>query len=686
MQQKFLEEKIGAHRKSKKALSAKQRTAKKAGREFPEEDAEQLKHVTEQQGVVQKQLEQVTIPHLLPALRMVCLFSIEIVEKTKQKLLTFTPPKKSCAVVKRSHVSFYIFYAFFQIRKQQKEHAELIEEYRVKQQQSNIPPIMSGMHPVPGPAGMVPSGPPMVPGRPQMVQPPVNTMMQMPLHPGQPNAPSCMPNPPPGWHPGPPMPMSGPGMPPILPPQVPVGNPGQPHQMPMGNMAPHPQMSGDPQAQPAPPVSMKHMQTGPVKFDDNNPFSDSFQERERRERLREQQERQRVQLMQEIERQRALKHRMEMEQQGMMSTDGNMAPLSQMPFFNSDLPQDFMQPQRPAMQQQQHPGPMFPQQQGMQLGMGSPSGPCMQGERRAIVGNGMMPRDIGHGFGPDNPALQAANFPHAQPRPRQFSGPGMLLQMPGEGPPFGGDTATPLPSNFPGSGQSLIQLYSNIIPDEKGKSKRNRKKKKDDDADSIKTPSTPHSDLTAPLTPCVSDTSSTPTRSANIFSEQDLSRSPLLGSSTPSHSELERQLSGGQSGQSGASADAARAHAQDHDRILTNIKLEQMDVSECHGPRDGHLTSDMSSVKEEANKGSGSPFSAGQSPNKGEAGNELLKHLLKNKSTPPPGISQQRSEESQRSEEEDPADCKSLLRQSSMDSNGVSLTVSHIYPKATKFY
>lgn len=68
MQQKFLEEKIGAHRKSKKALSAKQRTAKKAGREFPEEDAEQLKHVTEQQGVVQKQLEQVTIPRPLSAL------------------------------------------------------------------------------------------------------------------------------------------------------------------------------------------------------------------------------------------------------------------------------------------------------------------------------------------------------------------------------------------------------------------------------------------------------------------------------------------------------------------------------------------------------------------------------------------------------------------------------------------
>jgi len=65
MQQKYLEEQIGAHRKSKKALSAKQRTAKKAGREFPEEDAEQLKHVTEQQGVVQKQLEQVKHTHYL---------------------------------------------------------------------------------------------------------------------------------------------------------------------------------------------------------------------------------------------------------------------------------------------------------------------------------------------------------------------------------------------------------------------------------------------------------------------------------------------------------------------------------------------------------------------------------------------------------------------------------------------
>lgn len=50
---------MSAHRKAKKSLSAKQRTAKKAGRAFAEEDAAQLRHVSEQQGAVQKQLEQV---------------------------------------------------------------------------------------------------------------------------------------------------------------------------------------------------------------------------------------------------------------------------------------------------------------------------------------------------------------------------------------------------------------------------------------------------------------------------------------------------------------------------------------------------------------------------------------------------------------------------------------------------
>ncbi|XP_040905631.1 histone-lysine N-methyltransferase 2D isoform X2 [Toxotes jaculatrix] len=79
MQLKLLEEQIGVHRKSRKALCAKQRTAKKAGREFAEADAEKLKLVTEEQSKIQKQLDQV--------------------------------------------------------RKQQKEHTNLIAEYRSKQQQ-----------------------------------------------------------------------------------------------------------------------------------------------------------------------------------------------------------------------------------------------------------------------------------------------------------------------------------------------------------------------------------------------------------------------------------------------------------------------------------------------------------------------------------------------------------------------
>ncbi|XP_055007326.1 histone-lysine N-methyltransferase 2C isoform X1 [Boleophthalmus pectinirostris] len=595
MQQKFLEEKIGAHRKSKKALSAKQRTAKKAGREFPEEDAEQLKHVTEQQGVVQKQLEQ--------------------------------------------------------IRKQQKEHAELIEEYRVKQQQNNMP-MMAGMHPLPGPPGLVPGGPP-------MGQPAMNPMIQMPPHPGQPNAPSRMPKPPLGWNPGAPMSLGAPGMPHLMTPQGPVGTPAPPHQMPMGPIPPHAQIPMDPQA-PAGSAVLKPMQPGGVKFDDNNPFSEGFQERERRERLREQQERQRVQLMQEVERQRALKQRMEMEQQGMLGPDGSMTPLAELPFFNSELPQDFMSPQRPPLQNQQQP--MFSPQQGASIG--SPPGAFMQADRRASMGNGMIPPDMGPGVGPDNRPLQGHNFPPGQLRPRQFSGPGMMIPMQGEGPQLGGDS-TPLPSNFPGSGQSLIQLYSNIIPDEKGKKKRSRKKKKDDDSESVKTPSTPHSDLTAPLTPCVSDTASTPTRNSHIFGDQDLSRSPILGSSTPNPSELERQLSGGQPC---LQSEQARIQAQEHERILSNIKLEQPDASECHGPREESMDSVMSAVKEEGCKGT-SPFLPGQSPNKSEASNELLKHLLKNKSTPPPGLPHQQSEESLRSEEEE-VDCKSLLRQSSIDSNG----------------
>ncbi|XP_074537672.1 histone-lysine N-methyltransferase 2D isoform X3 [Halichoeres trimaculatus] len=123
MQLKFLEEQIGVHRKSRKALCAKQRTAKKAGREFAEADAEKLKLVTEEQSKIQKQLDQV--------------------------------------------------------RKQQKEHTNLIAEYRSKQQQHQQG---SGLLP-PGHSAQV--GPPhMFPKMPgQMVMGQQGTP-QMGQHPG----------------------------------------------------------------------------------------------------------------------------------------------------------------------------------------------------------------------------------------------------------------------------------------------------------------------------------------------------------------------------------------------------------------------------------------------------------------------------------------------------------------------
>uniref|UniRef100_A0A3B4D0F7 [histone H3]-lysine(4) N-methyltransferase n=1 Tax=Pygocentrus nattereri TaxID=42514 RepID=A0A3B4D0F7_PYGNA len=110
MQLKFLEEQIGAHRKSRKALCAKQRTAKKAGREFAEADAEKLKLVTEEQSKIQKQLDQV--------------------------------------------------------RKQQKEHTNLIAEYRSKQQQHQQGTSMLA----PGPSNQGPHMLSKIPGQMMMGQ------------------------------------------------------------------------------------------------------------------------------------------------------------------------------------------------------------------------------------------------------------------------------------------------------------------------------------------------------------------------------------------------------------------------------------------------------------------------------------------------------------------------------------
>lgn len=523
----------------------------------------------------------------------------------------------------------------------------------------------------------------MIPVRPPMGQPmmgPMPQMPQMPVHPGQPG-PARPPNMP-GWHPGGPMPMpgpmpmGGPRMPPMMPGQPPM--PQSP--MPQSPMPQPPQVmpAGGPAAQPGGGESPH------VNFDDTNPFSEGFQERERKERLREQQERQRVQLMKEVERQRALKQRMEMEmqqqQQALMSPEGLMKPqMAQM--YNQEMPHDFLQSQKhlqPQLQPPAMPGQMFPQQQGHPPGLAVES-------PAAFMGNGPFPQDMGPGFWAGNSGMDAGNFAPGQPRPPRFGGPNMMPQNAGKPHPFGPDSSLPLPPNFPGSGPSLIQLYSNIIPEEKGKKKRNRKKKKDDDSGSLNAPSTPHSDLTAPLTPCVSDTSSTPTRMSLHHGEQDLGESSQPGSSTPGSatsqppSELERQLSGGSCGGGGGGSgplSVMECHSV-QDRILSNIKLEQIEgASECHGSG-SHEMEHMGTVKME--KEGTSPHAAGLSPahsSKGEMSNELLKHLLKNKRTPPVGLPHQRSEDSLRSEEEGSFDSKGFLRQNSLDSNGVSSLLS----------
>ncbi|XP_029444302.1 histone-lysine N-methyltransferase 2C isoform X2 [Rhinatrema bivittatum] len=590
MQQKFLEEQIGAHRKSKKALSAKQRTAKKAGREFPEEDAEQLKHVTEQQSMVQKQLEQ--------------------------------------------------------IRKQQKEHAELIEEYRIKQQQEQqqqqqctmVPPVI-----MPGIQPQLPMGtggtPPMVNQQnfsvvPQQLQQHTNVI------PGQSN-PARMPNLT-GWQPlNTPrshIPLNAPR---IQPPMA---------QISLNTSTPTSVSGSSANAQSSVPPR--------VEFEDNNPFSESFQERERKERLREQQERQRIQLMQEVDRQRALQQKLEMEQHGIIGSElSNRTALSQMSFFTSDMPGDFMQPSKPLQQsphQQQQMGQIISQQNLQQRSVNSPPAVSfMQNNERKPIGLSTFGNDPPPGAGespslhPDkqlNGSISGISFAQTQVRPP--FGPAALIT--GNGPPYSQDTTI---TNAPS--QSLIQLYSDIIPEEKGKKKRNRKKKKDDDTDSIKTPSTtPQSDITAPLTPNISDSIPTPTVSnpdeQTHQSEQELTEQP--GSFTPNAVlnqlplEIKHQfLNGGEPQKmlqqpADTNSETDDIQAEGHVKIQ-EIKLEHaedychsQDITKMENPNDIKMEEEKTPYSMPSMQSPAHTLS-GPGP-RGESGHELLKHLLKNKKQP----------------------------------------------------
>ncbi|CAM9277181.1 unnamed protein product [Lampetra fluviatilis] len=539
MQQKFLEDQIGAHRKSKKALSAKQRTAKKAGRELAEKDAEQLKNVTEQQSMVQKQLEQ--------------------------------------------------------LRKQQKEHAELIEEFRTKHQQAHAsgassagmsgalqgPPNMMPMGPGQQ-AGMGPLGPgqqpgmrPMMPGQ-QANMRPMGSIHQQGMSPMGPGSQQGMAGMAAGLQQG--MGPMGLGyqqgmrhMPPGL--QQSLRHMGPGHQQGMRQMMP-----GQQQAM----IEESRSASG-TNFD-NNPFSDTFQDRERRERLRLQQEQQRIQLMQEVERHRAMQNyevefqkqpnivsnaqsevadgplrhqamlsaiqvqsnqptihleraqqqqhqqrfmgpghlahgQMSRQQQHLMmgvrpvhgntSVDGNQSQMAKC-FGPETLDQESRLQQPPVPQSPvlaQPPGFVSPTHSGS---VNFPQGPEIvhpgQGGiypyRPGFPGNGAM---FQQHVGPSGP-----RGPHQRlPFNPGMAFPGQPPRQPGlNQPQLGQEVGTmPLPPNYPGASTSLIQLYSNIIPEEKGKKKRMRKKKKEDEASCTPmSPGTPGSNPSIPSTPTTPST------------------------------------------------------------------------------------------------------------------------------------------------------------------------------------
>ncbi|CAI9160889.1 unnamed protein product [Rangifer tarandus platyrhynchus] len=621
MQQKYLEEQIGAHRKSKKALSAKQRTAKKAGREFPEEDAEQLKHVTEQQSMVQKQLEQ--------------------------------------------------------IRKQQKEHAELIEDYRIKQQQQQQcamappPTVLPGVQPQPP---LVPGAPPPAMSQPSfpMVPPQLQHPAVMPGHTSPARMPSL-----PGWQP----PSAAPHLP-LNPPRIqpPVA------QLPIKTCTPAPGA-----------VSNANPQSGPpprVEFDDNNPFSESFQERERKERLREQQERQRIQLMQEVDRQRALQQRLELEQHGLMGSElSSRPPASQLPFYSSDLPRDFVPPPRPLPPSPQHQMGQAVQPQSMQqASLSSPPAPgfLQTNERRPTGPPSFVPESpsIPGGSPSFHPVKQVHTGlpgPGFQPSPaRPPFAPALPTAAPAasSGLPGSQDPAITQGQSYPGSAQSLIQLYSDIIPEEKGKKKRTRKKKKDEDAESAKAPSTPHSDVTAPLTPSVPEATSTPAAPApgeppqlvGPEAPEPAGLSPPGVAAGPLCAEPEAQPPGGDFAQGNPDQQTYAESEVEKLSVETpaqEAKLEAPELEQGPGqgaPKAEQLPGDQ--AEEQAAAATACPTHspprpAGAPATKGDSGNELLKHLLKNKKAS--SLLNQKPEGGFCSEEDSTKDSKLVERQNPAD-------------------
>lgn len=140
-----------------------------------------------------------------------------------------------------------------------------------------------------------------------------------------------------------------------------------------------------------------------------------------------------------------------------------------------------------------------------------------------------------------------------------------------------------------------------------------------------------------------------------------------------SSSELEISLSGGTPLRRQTSVSSEAEHG-----LLHDIKLEKLEASVCQKAEGeapvGRSAEETGIIKTEEVNEIISHRRTSQSPaqsTKGETGNELLKHLLKNKNTPPPPsapLMHQMSSESIRSEDEGLNDRKGYLRQDSTDS------------------
>lgn len=260
--------------------------------------------------------------------------------------------------------------------------------------------------------------------------------------------------------------------------------------------------------------------------------------------------------------------------------------LSQMPFFSSELPQDFLQSpsvSRPHPQlQSQAGGPSFSQH--TELHQGFPGGPqqvpglpgALPEQRPSLASSGLQAR----------PRFSGPTGPPAQElvRPARVGAAGISLPNAGgqahrfEHDSSSSSPSTPFPPSGPSSGgpASLVQLYTDIIPDDKAKKKRVKMREGDDAAGGAQTPLSSYSDdITAPPTPAVSETScSTPTRGSMDQSDASFSLNSTLCGLAPS-SELEKQLSLISAGQQ-------RGSALGSEPVRSPLCAARLEVKVCH--------------------------------------------------------------------------------------------------------